>query len=269
VAVLVGGMEDGVRVVVWSEKSYSVGFKRFKAWLIGWLLSKYKKVGKCDDCDSHTFVVDKDDMFEVFVDIYRDVEVMKRWFGEAKVAICKEYTRDTECIDISEVSRPMIIVPKEDIERLKEVRDGIKSLIDVIKWIPVEVRRDDGLIKIGRCVVPVDEALYVVKKVLRELFRSTGLRKLLSYHMEVENIEYKLVTYKPDIVTWHSVLGSVGMYMDGCGFDLWNEEAMILVYNILNKVIDQLEEWSEEWKKIEIEVKTVEEMREERKVKDE
>jgi len=266
---LIEGMEGGVRVVVWSEKSYSVGFKRFKAWLVGWLLNKYKTVGRCSDCDSYTFIVDKKDMFEVFADIYRDVEVVRKWFGHAKVAICKEYTRDTECIDVSEVSRPMIIVPKEDIEKLKKIKDGIESLIDSVKWIPVEVRRNDGLIKIGRCEVPVDEALYVAKKVLLELFRSTGLMKLLSYKKEVENIEYKLVTYEPDIVTWHSVFGSVGMYMDGCGFDLENEEAMILVYNILDRVIKQLEEWSEEWAKIKAEVKTVEEMREERKVKDE
>ena len=265
-------MEEGVKVVVWSEKQYSVGFNRFRAWLFGWLISKYKidkyYVSECCG-DSYALVVNKKDIFEVFMDIYRDVEVMRRWFGDAKVAICREYTKDTECIDVSEVSRPMIIMPKEDIEKLKEIKDEIKSWIYRHVWIPVEVRRVDGLIKIGRCEVPVDEALFVARKVLRELFRATGLKKLLSHEMEIEKIEDKLVTYEPDIVTWHSFLGTVGIRMDGCGFDLWNEEAMILVYNILNAVINQLEEWSEEWEKIEAEVKTVEEKREEWRVEHE
>jgi prefoldin subunit 5 len=265
VGMLVEDMAGGVKVAVWGNNPFGIEYERFKAWLRGWLMSMYK-VSECYDCDFIAFTVDKEDMFEVFVTIYREVENMKKLLGDGIVAVCKEYTRRIECIDISEVNRPMIIAPKEDIEKLKKVRDEIKIWIGEVTWIPVEVEIKDGLVKIGRCEVPVDEALYIVKKLLDELFGATFLKKLLKYEKEVERVAYKLMTYMPKVVTWRTILGTIGMRMDGCGFELENHEALILIYDILNKVIKQLEKWNEEWEEMKDKVKTIEELRQKERV---
>jgi hypothetical protein len=253
---LVENVKGGVIVAVWGKNPYGVEYKRFKEWLFGWLADVYE-VSKCYDLVG--FRVDKEDMFDLFQHMYREVETMKKLLGDGIVAICKEYPKNKmECIDISEVSGPMIIVSEEDIERLKKVRDELRVWIDEIVWIPVEVEYKNGLMKIGRCELPVDEALYVAEEVLDELFKATGFKKLLDYKEEIRRATRGLPTYLPKVNTRHFL--GIEVRMDGCGFALGNNEALILVYNILTKAIKQLEEWRKEWEEMKAEVKTVKEM---------
>jgi prefoldin subunit 5 len=263
---LVESVKGGVTVEVWGRNPYGVESRRFEEWLFGWLASVYE-VSKCYDCVG--FRVNEEDIFKLFEHMYREVEIMKKLLGDGIVAICKEYyNNEIECIDISEVSRPMVIITKDDIERLKKVRNEIKVWIDEIVWIPVEVDCKNGLMKIGRCELPVDEALYVVEKVLDELFKATGFKKLLDYKEEIRRATLGLATYLPKVDTWHGLLG-IGIRMDGCGFTLENNEALILVYNILTKAVEQLEKWREEWEEMKTNVKTLEEVREKKEVEDE
>jgi hypothetical protein len=260
---LVENVKGGIIVAVWGKNPYGAEYKRFNEWLFGWLADVYN-VSKCYDFVG--FRVDKEDIFKLFEHMYREVETMRKLLGDGIVAICKEYPdNEMECIDMSEMSRPMIIVTKEDIERLKKVRDEIKVWIDEIVWIPVEVEYKDGLMKIGRCELPVDEALYVVEKILDELFKATGFKKLLDYKEEIRRATRGLATYLPKVDTQHGFLG-IGVRMDGCGFTLENNETLILVYNILTKAVEQLEEWHKEWEEIKSMVKSIEEVREKEKV---
>ena len=263
---LVESVKDGVIVAVWGRNPYSVEYRRFEKWLFGWLASVYE-VSKC--YDEVGFRVNEKDIFKLFEHMYREVEAMRKLLGDGIVAICKEYPNNKmECIDMSEVSRPMIVITKEDIERLRKVRDEIKVWIDEIVWIPVKVECKNGLMKIGKCELPVDEALYVAEEILDELFKATGFKKLLDYKEEIRRATLGLATYLPKVDTWHGLLG-IGVRMDGCGFTLSNNETLILVYNILTKAIEQLEKWREEWEEMKAEVKTIEEVRERRKVEDE
>jgi len=254
---LVENVKDGVIVAVWGRNPYSVEYKRFKEWLFGWLVDVYE-VSKCYDFVG--FRVDEEDIFKLFEHMYREVEIMKKLLGDGIVAICKEYPNNKmECIDMSEISRPMVIVDKEDIERLKKVRDEIKVWIDEIVSIPVGVEIKDGLMKIGRCELPVDEALYVVEKILNELFNATGFRKLLDYKEEIRRATRGLPTYLPRVDT-RQFLG-IEVYMDGCAFGLSNNETLILIYKVLTEAIEQLEKWREEWEEMKSKVKTIEELR--------
>jgi hypothetical protein len=108
--------------------------------------------------------------------------------------------------------------------------------------------------------MPVDEALYVVEKILDELFKVAGFRKLLDYKEEIRRATRGLATYLPKVNTQHGFLG-IGVRIDGCEFVLSNNETLILVYNILTKAIEQLEKWREEWENMKAEVKTIEEIR--------
>jgi len=258
---LVESVKDGVIVAVWGKYPYSVEYKRFKEWLLGWLADVYE-VSKCFDCVG--FRVNEEDIFKLFEHMYREAEAMRKLLGDGIVAICKEYSsNEMECIDMSEVSRPMIIVSKEDVERLKKVRDEIKVWIDEVVWIPVEVEYKNGLMKIGRCELPVDEALYIAEEILDELFKATGFKKLLDYKEEIRRATLGLATYLPKVDTWHGLLG-IGVHVDGCEFTLSNNETLILVYNILTKAIEQLEKWREEWEEMKTRVKSIEEVREKR-----
>jgi len=247
-------------VAVWGKDPFSDEYKRFKEWLTGWLIDVYE-VSMYDDDDFIGFKVGKEDMFELFIHMYRKVEIMRKLLGDGIVAICKKYPNNkVECIDMSETSRPMVIISKEDIERLKEVKNEIKVWIDDVVWIPVQVENNNGLIKIGRCEMPVDETLYVVEKILDELFRVTGFKKLLDYKEEIRKATRGLATYLPRVKTRHGFLG-IGVNVEGCEFTLENNETLILVYNILTKVIEQLEEWHKAWEEIKDEVKTIDDVK--------
>jgi len=243
-------MSREVEIIITHDKNrYDNKTELFLEWIKGWAWSEYKAtVSKLDpgiDALSITGV----DMFKLFVRLYRKLEIMRRRLdADVAVAICE----GDECIDMSEMGWPKIIVRNEDLERLTKARDIIKGII-VSEWLDdVDIGDHSDFIRLSakkNCVVDlqVDEAVMLARWLIGELYSLTRFEAFLRAGDEISKVFDPLdLAYMPDVSLRHVKEGVYILSVEWCNdIYLTADELLRLIYKIIDTAVLRLKIWKE------------------------
>jgi hypothetical protein len=231
------------RVEVIVEGALENGENKWFTWSVKMGLKEFGIVDTMVNGMDYVFVVEGD-MFELFEKMYRYLEYSKfRWGADAKVVMCG----GNECIDMSWVDGLMggymIIIPKDEIMKLKMVRDRIKRMFE--KNVGYADMVGDGgriWIYLNRCKTYVygDEAVALAGLILDVLYRETGREEYREMRDMVYEVfrpeEFKLnISIKRGYVCQRHDLFHV--WLDQCQACMSYEEVVDMAYSLLNLAI--------------------------------
>lgn len=233
---------SGETEVVIRYNEYDQRVKAFIYWL-ECLMQKEHKATVSDFGPGRYVLSTAEDMFKVFMELYRTVEMMRQGLGvEAAVAVC----RGDECIDMSEMSWPKIVLRDNDLERLSEAVRMVRGLTTggELDGISVEDRGDFIRLSVKCCNIDlqIDEAALVAGWLLAELYSFTWSSAFLSPLDKIKLVfDPADVTYLPDMS-----LRRVGEDVYVLSM-LWCDEVQLttdgilqLVYKILDAAVSRL-----------------------------
>jgi hypothetical protein len=213
--------------------------ERFIEWIDGWLRSRHVVLGVYDRHNriEVAFVLEKD-MFRLFEEMYRVVEVMREvLYTDAPVAICS----DDECIDLSENREEtfVMIASKYKIRKLKKVRNMVKRVLTNTSLFDmgIYVASNGGRIWINtngcRTMLYVDEAVVISEILLSSMYANTKLEIL----KEVADTVFKMFERTEvdlSMVDIRDIGDGFIITVGGCKLNLNYEETLKLVYEMLN-----------------------------------
>jgi hypothetical protein len=235
---------SGETEVVIRYNEYNQRVEAFIYWLKCLMQKEYKAT--VSDFGPDKYVLSTaEDMFKVFMELYRTVEMMRQRLGvEAAVAVCS----GDKCIDMSEMSWPKIVY---DPERLSEVVRMVRSLTKggELGGISVEDRGDFIRLSVKCCHIDlqIDEAVLVAGWLLAELYSFTWSEAFLSMLDKIKLVFNPAdVTYLPDMSLRRVDKDIYVLSMLWCGeVQLTTDGILQLVYKIMDVAVSRLKTWKE------------------------
>jgi hypothetical protein len=235
----------------------SVRDDRFVEWLWGWLGTKYVLHGAYlrENMTEVVFVLEKD-MFTLFTEMYRVISYMKsKLKSEAPVVLCS----GDECIDMSDTYY-LVLISGYKIRKLKKVFNMIKPLVrkKEVRGIWMMSMSGQIWINIGchDTMLYTDEVIALIGLLLDRLYRMSQLVVFKEARDYVYNVvDPFAINYNVIELEVEKCGGLIDVVLDGCKQGLLYDEVIWLVYKLLQKVIDNLEDvrrWMK--KKYEVEV---------------
>ena len=240
-------MSREVEIIITHDK-YDKRGDLFVEWLIGWARSEYKATVSRLSPGVVGLSIAGEDMFKIFTRLYRLVEVMRKRLGaDVAVAVCE----GDECIDMSEMYWPMILVHDEDVKRLEEAVHMLKGLIVRERIDDVDVEDHDNFIRISmQCCnvdLQIDEAVWLAKQLLDELY--SPLTKLETFSRAGDVISTVFdpldLSYRPPLDIRHAKEGAHKLTIEWCNIYLTTDEILRLAYKILDIAVFRLKFWKE------------------------
>jgi len=240
-------MSKEVEIII-TYDDYDRKTELFEEWLKGWAWSEYKATVSTFGPHMYVLSVAGVDMFKLFARLYRPLEVMRRRLGaDAAVAICD----GDECIDMSEMSWPKIMVRDDDLERLARVVGIVKGLIVGERLDDVDVEDHGDFIRLSTecCNVDlqIDEAVMLAKLLLSELYSLTKLEVILRASDEISKVFDPLeMVYMPDVSLRHVKEGVYILSVEWCSnIYLTADELLRLIYKTMDTAVLRLKIWKE------------------------
>ena len=238
---------SGETEVVIRYSEYDQRVEAFIYWLECLMQREYK--ADVSDFGPNRYVLSTaEDMFKVFVGLYRTVEVMRQRLGvEAAVAVC----RGDECIDMSEMSWPRIVLRDRDLERLSEAARMVRGLTagGELDGISVEDRGDFIRLSVKCCNIDlqVDEAVSVAGWLLAKLYSFTWSSAFLSPHDKIMQVFNPAdVVYMPDLSLRRIGKDLYVLSVLWCGeVQLTTDGILQLAYKIMDAAVSRLKTWKE------------------------
>ncbi len=233
--------------VVIRYNEYDQRFKAFIYWLRCLMQKEYKAT--VSGFGPGRYVLSAtEDMFKVFVDLYRIFEVMRQRLGvEVAVAVCE----GDECIDMSEMSWPKIILNDDKLERLAKVVHMVRGLIAGEKLDGISVEDRGGFIRLSvKCCnidLQVDEAVLVAGWLLAKLHSFTWSEAYLSMHDKI------MVVFNPADILFLPDMDLRRVEEDVYALSImWCDEVRLttdgilqVVYRIMDAAVSRLKAWKE------------------------
>jgi len=238
---------SGETEVVIRYSEYGQRVEAFVYWLKCLMQREYK--ADVSDFGPNRYVLSTaEDMFKVFVELYRTVEVMRQRLGvEAAVAVC----RGDECIDMSGMSWPRIVLRDSDLERLSEAARMVRGLTagGELDGISVEDRGDFIRLSVKCCNIDLqaDEAVSVAGWLLAELYSFTWSAAFLSPLDKIMQVFNPAdVAYLPDMSLRRIGEDIYVLTMQWCGeVQLTADGILQLAYKIMDVAVSRLKSWKE------------------------
>ena len=219
----------------------------FIYWLRCLMQKEYKAA--VSDFGPYRYVLSAaEDMFKVFVDLYRNLEVMRQRLGvEAAAAVCS----GDECIDMSEMSWPRIILSGDKLESLTKVVHTVRGLITGEKLDGISVEDRGGFIRLSvNCCsidLQIDEAVSVAGWLLAKLHSFTWSEVFLSMHDKIMMVFNPAdVAYMPDMDLRRVDEDVYSLSIMWCGeVQLTTDGILRLIYRIMDAAVSRLKTWKE------------------------
>ncbi len=240
-------MSREVEIII-SRDSYDERGELFVQWLIGWAQSEYKVAVSKLSPGVVKLSIAGEDAFRIFVRLYRRAEAVRRRLGaDVAAAVCE----GDECIDMSEMYWPAVIVRDEDVKRLEEVVSMLKGLVVRERVDGVGVEDRGGFIKISTpcCDVDlqIDEAVLLARRLIRELYSLTKLQAFLKADSQISTVFEPLdVAYMPNVDIRHVKDDVYAVSIEWCSeIYLTTDEMLRITYKILDIAASRLKVWKE------------------------
>jgi hypothetical protein len=240
-------MSREVEIIIVHD-SYDERGELFVQWLIGWAQLEYKVAVSKLSPGVVELSIAGEDVFKIFARLYRRAEAVRRRLGaNVAAAVCE----GDECIDMSEMSWPMIIVRDENVKRLEEVVNMFKGLVVRERVDSVSVEDRGGFIRLSTpcCDVDlqIDEAVLLARRLIRELYSLTKLLAFLKADSQISTVFEPLdVTYLPDVDIRHAKDDIYVVSVEWCsGIYLTVDEILRIAYKILDIAASRLKLWKE------------------------
>jgi hypothetical protein len=187
-------------------------------------------------------------MFKVFVDLHRKLEVMRQRLGvQVAAAVCS----GDECIDMSEMSWPRIILSGDKLERLSKAVHTVRGLATGEELDGISVEDRGGIIRLSvKCCsidLQVDEAVSVAGWLLAKLHSFTWSEVFLSMHDKIMMVFNPAdVAYMPDMDLRRVDEDVYVLSMMWCGeVQLTTDGILRLIYRIMDAAVSRLKAWNE------------------------
>ncbi len=240
-------MSREVEIIIIHD-SYDERGELFVQWLVGWAQSEYKVAVSKLGPGAVVLSVAGEDAFKIFVRLYRRAEAVRRRLGAGVVmALCE----GDECIDMSEMYWPAVIVRDKDVKKLEEVVDMFKGLVVKERVDGVGVEDHGGFIRISTpcCDVDlqIDEAVLLARRLMRELYFLTKLQAFLKADSQISTVFEPLdVAYLPNVDIRRAKDDVYVMSVEWCsGIYLTADEILRIAYKILDVAVSRLKIWKE------------------------
>jgi F420-0:gamma-glutamyl ligase-like protein len=246
-------MSRGTELII-RYNEYDQRLEVFIYWLRCLMQKEYKAT--VSDFGPGRYVLSTaEDMFKVFADLYRMFEAMRQRLGvEVAAAVCS----GDECIDMSEMYWPKIVLRDDRLERLTKVVHTVKGLITGEKLDGINVEDHGDFIRLSvKCCnidLQIDEAVSVADWLLAKLYSftwssyySTWSEVLLSMHDKIMMVFNPAdILYMPDMDLRRVEEGVYALSMMWCGeVRLTTDEILRLVYRIMDIAVSRLKAWKE------------------------
>jgi hypothetical protein len=236
-------------IITYDKNKYDNRTELFLEWIKGWAWSEYKATVSRYGPGMDALSIAGVDMFKLFVHLYRKLEIMRRRLGaDVAVAICE----GDECIDMSEMSWPKIMVRDDDLERLARVVGIVKGLIVGERLDDVDVGDHGDFIRLStkkNCIVDlqVDEAVMLARWLIGELYSLTRFEAFLRAGDEISKVFDPLeMVYMPDVSLRHVKEGVYILSVEWCSnIYLTADELLRLIYKTMDTAVLRLKIWKE------------------------
>ncbi len=233
--------------IVIRYNEYDQRFGAFIYWLKCLTQREYKATVSYFGSDRYVLST-AEDMFKVFMDLYRIFEVMRQRLGvEVVAAVCS----GDECIDMSEMHWPKIVLRDDKLERLTKVVHTVKGLItgEKLDGISVEDHGDFIRLSVKCCNIDlqIDEAVSVADWLLAMLYSFTWSEVLLSMHDKIMSVFNPAdILYLPDMDLRRVEENVYTLSIMWCGeVRLTTNGILQLVYRIMDIAVSRLKAWKE------------------------
>jgi len=244
-----GAVSRGAEIVIMRVR-HDAKAELFVQWLKGraWSIygATYDATASKIDPYVDVLSVARVDMFTLFAHLYRKVEVMRqRLNANVAVAVCRE----NECIDMSEMSWPKIVLRDYWLKKLMKAAYMVKGLIkgEKLDGISVEDRGDFIRLSAKCCNIDlqIDEAVLVARWLLGELYLITKSEVISHIRDKIATVfDTADVAYLPDISLRHVDKDVYALSIEWCGeVHLTADEILQLVYRIIDAAVSRLKTW--------------------------
>ncbi len=240
--------------IVIRYNEYNRRFEAFIYWLRCLMQKEYKAT--VSDFGPDRYVLSTaEDMFKVFMGLYRIFEVMRQRLGvEVAAAVCS----GDECIDMSEMYWPKIILHDDKLERLAKVVHMVRGLITGGKLDGINVEDHGSFIRLSvKCCnidLQVDEAVLVAGWLLAKLYSFTWSSYSFTWSEVLLSMLDKImmvfnpadVLYLPDMDLRRVEEDVYALSIMWCGeVQLTSDGILQLVYRIMDAAVSRLKTWKE------------------------
>jgi hypothetical protein len=219
--------------------------ERFIEWMEGWLRARYVVDAYLRHNGAEVAFILRKDMFELFGEMYRVVEEMRRVLNAKEaVALCQ----GDECIDLSENYEDgvLILVSNYKIRRLEKAKNVVKRLLEDDKLEDIMLIGEGGRIWINiKCrneLLYVDEAISLSHALLEKMYKKTGLRILKNAADEILKVIGLEGLLKLENVEIEDAGLGFELLIGGCKIYLGHNDVLKFVYGVLQLAVIELME---------------------------